>query len=183
MSGLSLTRVFSFPWISFGLFCLTYGVFGWLVGATIPEWQAWILGHHAWFPWTVNEAIALVMSWGFGGGLVLLLMVVVTAPMRVIHLLFGSWLQSDIKALLSVLAWAFAAVLIICWLEQFVRCLILVSAGMLCNLDLQLKGYTKWQVLVILTSVGCLSFALGGYLFTQLQIEISHLPKPLNVIG
>ncbi|MBV5260135.1 hypothetical protein FLX56_17110 [Synechococcus moorigangaii CMS01] len=163
-----------FPWLSLGLFCLVYGVFGWLVGEMIPVWQGWFLAHGRWFFWPIDEAIAWQMAWGLGGMLVLLLMVILVAPLRVLHLLFGTWLRSDAKAFFSVLAWACAAVLIISWLEQFVRFLILIAAGMLCNLDLQLQGFTKWQVFGLLSILGGGSFAAGGYLFSQFQVEIAQ---------
>lgn len=170
----SRTQDYGFPWISLGLFCLAYGVFGWLVGEMIPAWQAWLLGHQTWFFWPIDQAIAFKMAWGFGGGLVLLLIVVLVAPLRIMQLLFGTWLRSDAKAFTSVLAWAFAAVLIICWLEQFVRFFVLLSAGILCHLDLQIRGYRVWQVFLILSGMGLGSFALGGYLFSQFQIEIAQ---------
>lgn len=182
MSGLPLARVRELPWISFGLFVLTYGVFGWLVGEMVPHWQVWLLAHRPWFPWDMNGAIATQISWLFGGGLVLVLMVVLTAPMQLMQLLFGSWLRSDVKALISVLAWAIAAVLIICWIEQFIRFFVLLAAGMLCNLDLQLRGCRKWQVFVILTGTSLGSFALGGYLFSQWQIEIASLWSRLSLV-
>lgn len=165
MSGFSFGAVREFPWVSCGLFTLTYGAFGWLVGKQVPDWQAWILAHAAWFPWDINGAIATQMGWGFGCFLVLLLMVMLHAPLRILKLLFGSWLRPDAKAIARVLAWAFVVVLIVCWLAQFVRLFVLLAAGILWHLDLQLRGYQTWQIFVILTAIGFLSFAFGGYLF------------------
>lgn len=167
MSGFSLSAVREFPWVTGGLFILTYGVFGWLVGEQVLDWQAWILAHAAWFPWDIDGAIAIRMGWGFGFFLVLLLMVLLSAPLRIIQLLFGSWLRPDAKAIARVLAWALMVVLIACWLAQFTRLFVLLAAGILWHLDLQLRGYQAVQIFVILTTMSFLSFALGGYLFMQ----------------
>ncbi|MEB3224364.1 MAG: hypothetical protein VKJ86_01005 [Synechococcus sp.] len=164
-----------FPWLSLGLFCLTYGVFGWLVGEMIPTWQGWVLEHQGWFFWSINEAIAWRMAWGLGGSLFLLLMIILMAPLLVMELLFGTWLKSDGKAFASVLIWAMAAVLVVCWLEQFVRLLVAISAGMLFSLDLRFKGLTRGQVFLLLMLLGGGSFVVGGYLFSRFQVEIAQL--------
>lgn len=167
MTGFFLAKLRTFPWISLTLFCLTYGVFGWIAGLMLPTWEAWILRHQAWFLWEINPAIATQMAWGFGAGLIILLMIILTAPLQLMRVLFGSWLRSDTRAFISVLGWAFTAVLIICWLDQFARIFVLMAAGMLCHLDLQLFGCRAWQVFVILTVLSLVSYACGGYLFVQ----------------
>jgi hypothetical protein len=167
MSGFFLTKVRNVPWISLGLFCLTYGVFGWIAAGVFPEWEAWILEHVAQIPGqiAVDQAIAERVSWWFGAGLILSLMIILTAPLRIVRIVFGSWLRSDTKALLSVFGWALAAVMIVCWLNQFARVFVLVSAGMLCNLDLQLCGCRNWQVFLVLSVLSLTSYWLGTYLF------------------
>lgn len=159
------------PWVSLGLFCLAYGIFGWLVGETATDWQGWILSHQDWFVWEIfagemNEAIALQMVYGFGAMLIILLMILLTAPFKVMHVLFGSWLRSDTKAVISVLFWALAAVLIMTWSHYFARIFVLISAGILCHLDLQLCGYRSWQVFIILSLLSLGSYGLGLYSFT-----------------
>lgn len=171
-----VTKLWDSVWVSLGLFCLTYGVFGWLFGEFIPSIQQWILQHYNYlqvtigdnyviFPWRMTEAIAYQLSWGFGGFLVMLIMVVLAAPSRIIRLCFGSWLRSDIKAFMLVLAWAFAAVIIIRWLRAFSRFFVLLSAGMLFHFDLILKGFRDWQVFIVLSAVSLGSYILGGYLY------------------
>jgi hypothetical protein len=181
MSGSFLTKIRAIPWISLGLFCLTYGVFGWIAAGVFPEWEAWMLEHVAQIPWHIafDQAIAERISWWFGAGLILSLMIVLTAPLRIVRILFGSWLRSDAKALLSVLGWALAAVVIVCWLNQFARFFVLVSAGMLCYLDLQLCGYRNWQVFLVLSFLSLMSYWIGTYLFglssfAEVQLFLIH---------
>ena len=150
-------------WISFGLFCLTYGIFGYLIGSSAVDWQSWILNHQNWFAWEVNEAIALQMVYGFGAMLIILLMILLTVPLKVMQVLFGSWLRSDTKAIISVLSWALAAVLVMTWSHYFARIFVLISAGMLCHLDLQLCGCRAWQVFIILTLLSLGSYGIGLY--------------------
>lgn len=164
-SGFTLAKVRKFPWVSLSLFCLTYGVFGWIAAATFPAWQDWTLEHSAWFPWEINPAIAHQMSWGFGLFLVISIMILLAAPLKMINLLFGSWIRQDTKAFLSLLGWAFAAVVIVCWFAQFVRFFVLISAGILSHIDLQLCHCRLWQVFVILSILSIGSYAIGTYLF------------------
>ncbi|AFY39286.1 hypothetical protein Lepto7376_3045 [[Leptolyngbya] sp. PCC 7376] len=161
MLGLTSGKIRDIPWVSLTLFCLTYGIFGWIAGSLFDDWQTWILAHQKWFLWDINEAIALRMSQWFGAGLVFILMVILTAPLRIVQILFGSWLRSDTRAFMSVFGWAFTAVLIICWFHHFAKLFVLVSAGMLCHLDLQLCGCRAWQVFIILTILGLGSYLLG----------------------
>lgn len=174
----SKTQNQGLPWLSLGLFCLAYGVFGWLVGSMVPTWESWILDHRAFFFWPINPAIASGMAWSLGGLAVLLLMLILVAPLHLMHLLFGSWLRSDANAFVSVLTWAFVAVLLISWLEEFIRFFVLLSAGMLCHLDLQLRGARLWQVFIILTGLGLGSFAVGGYCFLHWPGAIALWESP-----
>lgn len=157
------TTVQDYPWVSLGLFCLSYGIFGWLMGEAAINWQGWILNHPHWFAWDINEAIARQMVYGFGAILIVLLMILLTAPLKVMQVLFGSWLRSDTKAVISVLSWALAAVLIMTWSHYFARIFVLISAGMLCHLDLQLCGCRAWQVFIILTILSLGSYGIGLY--------------------
>ncbi len=175
MSGFTLAKVRDFPWVSLSLFCLTYGIFGWLVGSSLPNWQAWILNNQHFFFWDINEAIALQMSIGFGASLVFILMVILTAPLHLVKICFGSWLRSDTRAFISVLGWALAAVLIITWFHYFIRAFVLISAGMLCHLDLQLCGCRAWQVFVILTVLSLGSYMVGLQGFQKWGVPLTTL--------
>ncbi|MGB2926979.1 MAG: hypothetical protein WBB82_16890 [Limnothrix sp.] len=179
-SGSPIANVGRSPWVSLGLFCLTYGVFGWIAGMMATTWQDWILTHDGWFFWEIDREIAAQMSWGFGLFLVLSLMILLAAPLKLIRLLFGSWLRSDTKAILSVLGWAFAAVVIICWFDQFARFFVLISAGILSHIDLQLCGLRTGQVFLILTVLSFISYATGNYLFMQQGQEVARLLMGLS---
>lgn len=181
MSGFSLATVRGLPWVSLGLFCLSYGTFGWLVGGMIPTWQHWILLHLTWTPWVISGAIATQLAWGFAGLLVVLLMLLLTAPLRIMRVLFGSWLQSDVQAFVSVLGWAFMAVIVACWLDKVSRFLVLLSAAILCHLDLQYRGYRTWQIFGILSGLGLGCLAIGGYLFTRWHVQVAWLCQQLHL--
>ena len=127
------------PWASLLLLVFTYGLFGWLISATGFSWVFWLMG------------IAYI----------LLIALALTAPFELIKSFYSGWLKSDTRAFLSIILGAFIFVVIITWIETFIRILILISAGALVRLDLQTAGYTKWQAFGILVVVSLTGFGLG----------------------
>lgn len=126
------------PWASLLLLVFTYGLFGWLISATDPIWL-----------------------WLMGASYILLIALALAAPFTLMKTFYTSWLKSDARAFLSVIVGAFVAVLIVTWIEVFVRILVLLSAGALVRLDLQTAGYNEWQCFSILVIVSLTGFGLG----------------------
>lgn len=127
------------PWASLLLLMFTYGVFGWLVSAGEKSWLLWLMG-------------AVYIS---------LITLALTAPFTTMRSFYGSWLQSDTRAFLSVIVGAFFAAILLAWIEVFIRILVLIAAGALARLDLQTAGYSRWQAFGILVGVSMIGFALG----------------------
>jgi|SRR4028118_516969 hypothetical protein len=127
------------PWASLLLLLFTYGVFGWLVSAGEKSWLLWLMG-------------AVYIS---------LITLALTAPFTTMRSFYGSWLQSDTRAFLSVIVGALFAAIVLAWIEVFIRILVLIAAGALARLDLQTAGYSRWQAFGILVSVSLIGFALG----------------------
>ena len=127
------------PWASLLLLVFTYGLFGWLISAT--DRSIWL--------------------WLMGASYILLIALALTAPFTLIKTFYTSWLKSDARAFLSVIVGAFVAVLIVTWLEVFVRILVLLSAAALVRLDLQTAGYNEWQCFSILVIISLTGFGLG----------------------
>ncbi|HEY9637292.1 MAG TPA: hypothetical protein V6D14_28085 [Coleofasciculaceae cyanobacterium] len=127
------------PWASLLLLVFAYGVFGWLISAASISWVIWLMG----LAYTLLIALAL------------------TAPFELIKSFYFSWLQSDTRAFISIIVGAFVLVIIITWLEIFVRILVLISAAALVRLDLQTAGYTKWQAFGLLVISSLIGFGLG----------------------
>jgi hypothetical protein len=127
------------PWASLLLLLFTYGVFGWLVSAGEKSWLLWLMG-------------AVYIS---------LITLALTAPFTTMRSFYGSWLQSDTRAFLSVIVGALFAAIVLAWIEVFIRILVLIAAGALARLDLQTAGYSRWQAFGILVSVSMIGFALG----------------------
>ena len=127
------------PWPSLLLLLFTYGVFGWLVSALEKSWWLWLMG-------------AVYIS---------LITLALTAPFTTMRSFYGSWLQSDTRAFLSVIVGALFAAIVLAWIEVFIRILVLIAAGALARLDLQTAGYSRWQAFGILVSVSMIGFALG----------------------
>jgi len=127
------------PWASLLLLVFTYGLFGWLISAT--DRSIWL--------------------WLMGASYILLIALALTAPFTLMKTFYTSWLKSDARAFLSVIVGAFVAVLIVTWLEVFVRILVLLSAAALVRLDLQTAGYNEWQCFSILVIISLTGFGLG----------------------
>jgi hypothetical protein len=70
-----------------------------------------------------------------------------------------------------VILGAFFAVLILCWINIFVRILVLISAAALVRLDLQTAGYGDWQAFATIAVVSLTGFSLG--VITHQQV-ITH---------
>jgi uncharacterized membrane protein len=148
------------PWASLLLLLFTYGVFGWLISdeaqklaradERVDGLTSLALSDISWFLWVM------------GAVYILLIAVALTAPFRLIQTCYTSWLKSDTRAFASVIVGAFVAVVIITWIDVFVRILVLLSAGALVRLDLQTGGYSKWQAFVILISLSLTGFGLGA---------------------
>jgi hypothetical protein len=137
------------PWASLLLLVFTYGVFGWLIAADTRKLGLTSLPNIPWWLWLMGSAYSLLIA------------LALTAPLAVIRSFFGSWLQSDTRAFISVVVGAFVAVVLLCWLEVVIRILVLLSAAALVRLDLQTAGYGEWQAFGILAIASITGFGLG----------------------
>ncbi len=96
-----------------------------------------------------------------GAVYVLLIALALTAPLTLIQTVYSSWLSSDTRALLSVILGAFVAVIVIRWIQIFIRILVVLSAGALVRLDLQVSGYRGWQAFGIIGAFSLIGYSLG----------------------
>ena len=133
------------PWASLLLLLFTDSVFGWLIAD-----KGLLLD---------SEKTGLFLL--LGAGYVMLIVLALTAPLTLIQTVYASWLKSDTRALLSIIFSAFLAVILIRWIQIFIRILVLLSAGALARLDLQVAGYTALQSFKILTVFSLTGYGLG----------------------
>jgi hypothetical protein len=144
-----------FPLPSLLLLLFTDSIFGWLIAAS----PLLLDSDKAWFLWLL------------GAGYVMLIVLALTAPLTMIQTVYASWLKSDTRALLSIIFSAFLAVILIRWIQLFIRILVLLSAGALARIDLQVAGYTPLQAFKILTVFSLAGYGLG-IIVHQLVIRI-----------
>lgn len=133
------------PLPSLLLLLFTDSIFGWLIAAS----QLLVDSDKAGFLWLL------------GAGYVMLIVLALTAPLTMIQTVYSSWLKSDTRALLSIIFSAFLAVILIRWIQIFIRILVLLSAGALVRIDLQVAGYTPLQAFKILTVFSLTGYGLG----------------------
>lgn len=133
------------PWTSLSILFATHSIFGWLIAASR----------------LISEADRPWVLWVMGATYILCIDLALTAPLSMIQRVYSSWLKSDSRAFIFVIVAAFLAVLILCWLNVFVRILVLLSAGALVRLDLRVADFREWQALSILIFFSFLGYGLG----------------------
>ena len=128
-------------WVSLTLLFVSYFTLGWkLTEFDVPPHQTWFLALASIF------VLAIVLSF----------------PMRNTKALIRGWFSSDIGAFLAIIVGAFVAVVVFAWLHLFATCLLLISAGVLARLDIQISGWKNWRAFVILTTISLAGVGLGG---------------------
>ena len=159
-----MSRLKNLPW-SLVLLFVTFGVFGWYLMESIPDLTEWVADKGGAFNISVTE---LILSWIIlpaAATSIIIMAVSLTAPILWMKIGIKGWLKSDVNAFASTLIWAFAIVLIISYLEFFVRFLVLLAAAILVRLDLQQAGYSKAKASVVLVFLCLAGFASGVLAF------------------
>ena len=128
-------------WVSLTLLFVTYFTFGWKLSEfDVPPHLTWFL------------AIASI----------LVLAVALSFPLRDIKALIMRWFSSDLGAFLSIIVGAMVAVVVFAWMHLFATCLLLISAGALARLDIQISGWKNWRAFAVLASISLTGVGLGG---------------------
>ncbi|MEG4146256.1 hypothetical protein [Microcoleus sp. Pol12B5] len=128
-------------WVSLTLLFVTYFTFGWKLSEfDVPPHLTWFL------------AIASI----------LVLATALSFPLRDIKALIFRWFSSDIGAFLSIIVGAFVAVVVFAWMHLFATCLLLISAGALARLDIQMSGWKNWRAFAVLATISLTGVGLGG---------------------
>ncbi|YAI81879.1 MAG: hypothetical protein ACQJCO_08860 [cyanobacterium endosymbiont of Rhopalodia sterrenbergii] len=147
------------------VFC-TYCLFGWNVGLSVSSLTRSLIQQGKSWGWFLESDTVFLMLHILAGVLVLTITAsLVAAPVALITIIFGSGFKSDNRAMASLLWWTLTVVLMVCWLEYFIRLLLLLCAATLGKLELQDKGYPQWKVLLILMVICLGSFGLGLAVF------------------
>ncbi|MBE9092871.1 hypothetical protein [Tychonema sp. LEGE 07203] len=128
-------------WLSLTLLFVTYFILGWKLSEfDVPSHLTWFLA--------VTAVFVLSISLSF--------------PLKDIKRLIVRWLSSDAGAFISIIVGAFLAVVVLTWMHIFVTGLVLISAGILARLDIQMFGHQRWRTFGILMAVSMTGLGLGG---------------------
>ncbi|WP_267383167.1 hypothetical protein [Cyanobacterium sp. uoEpiScrs1] len=154
------------PFLSLSVVFSTYCLFGWNVGLSVSSLTHSLIQQGKTWGWLFESDTVFLILHVLAGVLVLIITTsLVAAPVALITIVFGSGFKSDNRAMVSVLWWTFAVVLMVCWLEYFIRLLLLLCAATLGKLELQDQGYPQWKVLLILMIICLGSFGFGLAVF------------------
>ncbi|MEG3859883.1 hypothetical protein [Microcoleus sp. herbarium12] len=130
-------------WLSLTLLFTTYFIFGWKLSEfDIPPHLTWFL------------AIAAIFVLAIG----------LSFPLKNTKKWMMRWISTDTGAFISIIFGAFLAVIVVTWMHLFVTCLVLISAGALARLDIQIFGHQRWRTFLILAAISLSGLGLGGYL-------------------
>ena len=155
-----MARLNLIPLLSTGLLIITYAVFGWDIAAKSLDWsqilfnqfQQWHIGLEQEIFIVVIHALALIA--------IILTALALTAPIALMTFFVGSWVQSEVRSIVSILIWSFLFVLVLRWFNLFIEFLVLLAAAILGRIEFRSAGFNSLQTLGILTLLCLLSFGV-----------------------
>lgn len=159
-------------WISLALLVISYTLWGWIVSDANVSSVAWLEARLKFFglylsetniAWTL-KILAIVF--------ILLIAFALVLPSQTIKFCFGNWLKADQNPWLSAIGWSFVFVFFIYWIDRFVRLSVLICAGILVRIELQIAGYNQWQSFIILAVTSLSGFVCGLFLFNYLNPQM-----------
>ncbi|MDJ0511132.1 MAG: hypothetical protein QNJ64_18030 [Crocosphaera sp.] len=160
-----MAKFITLPFFSLAIVILTYGSFGWYVGSSAMTWSHWLAEQGKTWGWLLTDQTIFLLLHFIAGFVVLLISASLAAPVAIITFIFGSSFKSDSKAMIAVLLWSFAVVLMLRWITDFSHFLLLLCAAILAKLELEKFNYSHWKVMSILILICVGGFILGllGY--------------------
>lgn len=157
--------LYRFPWLYLSLVFLAYATFGWIVAKSINSWITEFRDAIAYWGLLISPLMAKLLIYSLISLLIFIIIIVLTVPIKSLKFIFGTWLRSGDQSFISILFWSFMLVLIICFLEQFVRFLILFGSSILGRLELQELNYKNYQIMLVLASISLMGFTTGYFGF------------------
>jgi hypothetical protein len=156
-------------WISLVLLLISYLLWGWIVSEANVSSVIWLSERFKFlglYSSEINIAWTLrIIAIAF----ILLVALALVVPSRFMKFCFGNLLDLNQNRWLSVIVWSLAFVCFIYWLEHFVRISVLICAGMLARMELQIAGYNQWQSFLVLAITSLSGFVAGLFLFNFLN--------------
>lgn len=156
-----------FPGLSLVFLGFSFGTFGWHLAQQNVGWQEALTQWAIAQDWILSPAAAIALLYGLEGLSIVLLILMLTAPLRLSRVILGQWFPSDFRSVVLALFWTVVGVLVMIFFEHFSRLLILIASGILAHLDLQEWGFREWQSFLLLNLLALGAWALGLYGFQQ----------------
>lgn len=140
------------PYLSSILLWLTYVVLGWRIYEWALNWHTWLLA-------------AL---------LIILMAILLASPAAIVDFLISGFLESDLKAFISVIMASFVLIIALVWFSIFAHFLVLISAALLARLDMQLAGLRRRYAFMILALLSLAGLATGIWLHQRYLPSVSQ---------
>ena len=151
------------PLLSTGLLIITYAVFGWDIAAKSLGWSQILLEQSQHWHIGLEQEIFIVIIHALALMAIILTSLALTAPITLMTFFVGSWMQSEVRSIVSILIWSFLFVLVLRWFNLFIEFLVLLAAAILGRIEFRSAGFNSLQTLGILTLICLLSFGGGVY--------------------
>lgn len=127
------------PWLSLSLLLAAYSTFSWYVYHLTVTWAVWV---------------GVI-------GFALLQAMFLTTFAQGLKSMIGRWLSSDTGYFTTVISLAFLATTVLVWIHIFGYVITVIAAEVLARLDLQNRGFSQAQSLIILTLVSFAGLGIG----------------------
>jgi hypothetical protein len=157
-----MVRLKTFPWLSLGVMLVTYGVFGWHIAAASINWSHSLAVEANGWGLSLKDDSLMIAIHLFAILMIVLTSLALTAPLTLMTFFVGSWIQSEMQSILSMIVWSFLLVIILRWFNFFIQFLVLLSAAILGRLELRYIGYSRSQTVFMLSILGLIGFGGGA---------------------
>ena len=116
--------------------------------------------------WVLSQSKSPEWVWLGFTFFVLIMAESLASPWALIRNVFFHWMESDVRAFLTVIFTSFVAVIMLSWLHISAHLLILVISASIARLDLQTANVSELNAFLILASLSLLGLG-GGWLMYQ----------------
>lgn len=124
--------------------------------------------------WVLSQSKSPQWVWLAATFFILIMAESLASPWALIRNVFFRWVESDVRAFITVLFTSFGAVIMLSWVDISAHLLILVIAASIARLDLQTAAVSELNAFLILAGLSFLGLGGGWLLYHGHFLVFSH---------